>query len=254
MEKETLFVTISSQKGGVGKSVLTTLMASYLYFNIEKNVVVIDCDYPQYSIFNMREDDRRTVRQSPDLQTAIARQFEIYSKKAYPIVKANPDNALKEAYKIIDETEIVPDIVFFDLPGTVNNAGIINLMLNMDYIFIPIIADKRILQSSLAFIMTVREYMKAFADKIKLDGIYMFWNKVDKREHTELYNDFNQILKEEQISLLSTELPDTKKFNKELSLQRQAIFRSTLFPPDKKLLRNSNLDMLIIEICQIIKL
>lgn len=254
MEKETLFIAISNQKGGVGKSILTTLFSSFLYFNKEKNVVIIDCDYPQHSIFNMREDDRRIVRQNTDLQMAIARQFETYSKKAYPIIKASPEKALTEAYKIIDESEITPDIIFFDLPGTVNNAGIINLMLNMNYVFIPIIADRRVLQSSLAFIMTVREYMKAFADKINLEGIYMFWNKVDRREHTELYDDFNTILKEEQIPRLVTELPDTKKYNKELSVKRNTIFRSTLFPPDKKLLRNSNLDRLISEICQIIKL
>ena len=140
------------------------------------------------------------------------------------------------------------------MPGTVNNTGIINLILNMNYIFIPIIADRRVLQSSLAFVMTIREYMKAFAGKINLEGIYMFWNKVDKREHTELYSYFNSILQEEQIPILCTELPDTKKYNKELSLYRDSVFRSTLFPPDKKLLRNSNLEQLITEICQIIKL
>ena len=254
MEKETLFIAISSQKGGVGKSVLTTLLSSYLYFNLNKNVAIVDCDYPQYSIFNMREDDRKTVRQSPELQAAIVRQFEVYSKKAYPVIKAGPDKALEEVYKLVDRSETVPDIIFFDLPGTVNNTGIINLILNMNYIFIPIIADRRVLQSSLAFVMTIREYMKAFAGKINLEGIYMFWNKVDKREHTELYSYFNSIIQEEQIPILCTELPDTKKYKKELSLYRDSVFRSTLFPPDKKLLRNSNLEQLITEICQIIKL
>lgn len=254
MQRETLFITISNQKGGVGKSILTTLISSFLYFNKDKNVVIIDCDYPQHSIFNMREDDRKTVSENIDLQSTLVKQFDSYGKKAYPVIRTNPEKALTEAYSIIDNSQTTPDVIFFDLPGTVNNAGIINLMLSMDYIFIPIIADKRVLQSSLAFSLTAREYMKTFAGKINLREIYMFWNKVDKREHTELYDDFNEIIRDEQISLLKTELPDAKKYNKELSARRNMIFRSTLFPADKRMLRNSNLDELIEEISHIINL
>lgn len=253
MKKETLFIAISNQKGGVGKSAITTLVSSYLYLNKGKNIIIIDCDYPQYSIHNMREDDRKTVNQNPELQASLVKQFEVINKKAYPIIRANPENALNEAYKIIDNAVDKPDIIFFDLPGTVNNDGILNLILSMNYIFVPIIADKRVLHSSLSFVLTVKEYMKTFADKVNLIEIYMFWNKVDKREQTDLYDEFNEILMDQKIPLLRTELPDSKRYNKELSVSRHIIFRSTLFPPDKRLLRNSNLEKLIKEICYIIK-
>lgn len=46
MKKEPLFIAFSTQKGGVGKSTFTVLMASYLHYRKELNVAVMDCDYP----------------------------------------------------------------------------------------------------------------------------------------------------------------------------------------------------------------
>lgn len=48
MKKETLYVAFSTQKGGVGKTTFTVLVASYLYYLKGYNVAVVDCDYPQH--------------------------------------------------------------------------------------------------------------------------------------------------------------------------------------------------------------
>ena len=44
-EKE-LLVAIASQKGGVGKSVFTVLLASVLHYRKDVRVAVVDCDSP----------------------------------------------------------------------------------------------------------------------------------------------------------------------------------------------------------------
>lgn len=49
-----LYVAFSTQKGGAGKTTLTVLMASYLHYVKGYDVAVIDCDFPQYSIHDMR--------------------------------------------------------------------------------------------------------------------------------------------------------------------------------------------------------
>ena len=41
-----ILVAVSSQKGGVGKSTLTVLLASYLHFVKGYEVAVVDCDSP----------------------------------------------------------------------------------------------------------------------------------------------------------------------------------------------------------------
>ena len=61
MKKETLYVAFSTQKGGVGKTTFTVLVASYLYYLKGYNVAVVDCDYPQHSISAMRKRDTEQV-------------------------------------------------------------------------------------------------------------------------------------------------------------------------------------------------
>jgi cellulose biosynthesis protein BcsQ len=61
MGTKTRFIAIGNQKGGVGKSALTVIYASYLHYELLKNVIVVDCGYPQHSIMNMRESDIETV-------------------------------------------------------------------------------------------------------------------------------------------------------------------------------------------------
>ena len=48
MKKKPLFVAVSNQKGGVGKSAITALLASYFHYVKGLNVAVIDCDAPQH--------------------------------------------------------------------------------------------------------------------------------------------------------------------------------------------------------------
>ena len=61
-KKEPMYVAFSTQKGGAGKTTLTVLVASYLHYVKGYNVAVIDCDFPQYSIHDMRQRDRRNAR------------------------------------------------------------------------------------------------------------------------------------------------------------------------------------------------
>lgn len=254
MEKETIYVAISNQKGGVGKSALTTIIASYLHYNTKKRVAVIDCDFPQHSVLRMRSSDIETLEQNREMQVTLQKQFRATARKAYRIINATPDLALERARELTSEDATRPDLILFDLPGSVDSAGILNVMFNMDYIFIPIIADKRVLQSSLAFTMSLTRYKKASRVPLKLKEVFMFWNRVDKRENTELYAFFNRIAQTENYRILDTQLPDTKRFNRELSTGRNSVFRSTLFPPDRKLLKSSNVEELIREISTIIQL
>ncbi|MDR0431232.1 MAG: hypothetical protein LBH58_12245 [Tannerellaceae bacterium] len=46
---------------------------------------------------------------------------------------------------------------------------------------------------------------------------------------------------------MKTFIPDTKRFRRELSGVHKQIFRSTLFPPDKLLLKGSQTDKLVEE-------
>lgn len=52
--KNTKFVSFSTQKGGVGKTTFTILVASLLHYRMGYSVAVLDCNYPQYNLNRMR--------------------------------------------------------------------------------------------------------------------------------------------------------------------------------------------------------
>lgn len=59
-----IFVAFATQKGGIGKSTVTALAASYLHNVQGHNVAVIDCDAPQHSIHGLRERETKLIDQT----------------------------------------------------------------------------------------------------------------------------------------------------------------------------------------------
>ena len=81
MSKEPLFVAVSNQKGGVGKSALTVVLSSYLHFEKNLNVAIIDCDSPQHSLVRMRERDKKAIANSAYFQQLLQRNGIAYQRK-----------------------------------------------------------------------------------------------------------------------------------------------------------------------------
>ena len=253
MKKETLFVAFSTQKGGVGKTTFTVLVASYLYYLKGYNVAVVDCDYPQHSISAMRKRDGEQVNNDANYKVLAFNQFKALGKKAYRVLCSTPEAAISTAEEFLKTEPMEMDVVFFDLPGTVNSEGIISSLASMDYIFTPITADRVVLESSLSFAMTVNNLLVQ-NEAYRIQGLHLFWNQVDGREKTDLYGIYENTIGELKLPLMKTFIPDTKRYKKELSGDKTSVFRSTLFPADKRMIKGSNLEKLVAEIGYIIKL
>ena len=97
MSKRCVFVAMSSQKGGVGKSTMTVLLAGYFHYVMGYNVAVVDCDYPQFSIKALRSRDTQNVEKNVNLQRMLCGQFDRTGKKAYPVLTSVPGKELKTA-------------------------------------------------------------------------------------------------------------------------------------------------------------
>ena len=251
MKKEPLFVALSNQKGGVGKSTFTVLLASYFHYLKDKNVLVVDCDYPQYSIKTLREWDVKNVEKNPRLQSLLVEQFGDTGKKAYNILTSTPENARETACQFIDRSEIGYDLVLFDLPGTVNTAGVLQSIINMDHVFTPIIQERMSMQSSVSFVLAIREFMLHHKE-VPLHDIHMFWNRMDKRVSKDLYNAYSEIFRSLKLQVLDTTIPSAERYNKDAGVNGQ-IFRSTLFPPSATSLKGSSLDLLAGEMEKILE-
>ena len=253
MEKRTKFVAVSNQKGGVGKSVFTVLIAGYFHYVKDRNVLVVDCDYPQFSIYSLREREKKTVAKNETYKQLIVSQFSRLNKKAWPVITAAPDEAKDAADRFIESSGTAFDVVFFDLPGTVNAKGIFKSIINMDYIFTPIIPDRMAMQSSMSFVSTVQDYI-TLNPNAPLKEIHVFWNRVNKRLPADLISIYDKIMAQLRLRVLQTKIPDTNRYEKELTLSGKPFFRCTLLPPPTKLIKGSNLDTLVEEIATIINI
>ena len=249
---EPLLVAFSTQKGGAGKTTLTVLTASYLHYVRGLNVAIVDCDFPQFSIKDMRERDMRNIEQNERFKVAAYEQFKRLQKKAYPVLESRPEDAASAAERLIN-SGMPLDIIFFDLPGTLYNTGIVNTIATMDYIICPIAADRVVMESSLQFTSMVNDHLIG-CGKSNIKGLYLLWNMVDGREKTDLYGIYEKVAAEMGVPFLKTMLPDSKRFRREAAEEgNKAVFRSTLFPPEKMLIKGSNLEQLSDEILTIFK-
>ena len=251
-EKE-LLVAIASQKGGVGKSVFTVLLASVLHYRKGLRVAVVDCDSPQHSIALMRERDMESVMKNDGLKVNLYRQYERIRKPAYPVIKSDPEKAVEDLRRYMDEKGETFDIVLFDLPGTLRSEGVVHTVSAMDYIFVPLKADNIVMQSSLQFAKVLEEELIAKGN-CNLKGIRLFWNMVDRRGRKDLYDAWNRVIHRMGLRLLSSHIPNTLRYNREADTVCKGIFRSTLFPPDPRQEKGSGLPELVEEICPAIGL
>ena len=145
------------------------------------------------------------------------------------------------------------DLLFFDLPGTVNSAGILRTIAQMDYIFAPVSADKAVLESTLSF-LDVLQRMMLGKETSRLKGLYLFWNQVDKRETSGLYEKSGRWSPTWGCRCCKPASPDTKRFRKEADGTGRTVFRSTLLAPDRRMLTGSGIPELTREIATILKL
>jgi cellulose biosynthesis protein BcsQ len=247
---ETLNVAFSTQKGGAGKTTLTVLVASYLHYVKGYNVAIVDCDYPQHSIYDMRKRNQKAAIEDDYYKVMAYEQIKrLDGKKFYRVLKSRPEDAIFAAQSLLDADDEL-DFIFYDLPGTVNDNGVISTISQMDYVFSPISADYVVLDSTLRFADTLNNKLVT-TGKSDIKGLWLVWNMVDGREKTELYEVYEKVIEQLGLQVLKTFIPDSKRFRRENTLAHRTVFRSTVFPMDKSLIKGSNIDLLVDEMLTI---
>jgi cellulose biosynthesis protein BcsQ len=249
----TLFVAFSSQKGGVGKSTFTAIAASILHYRLGYNVAVFDCDFPQYSLIKMRTRDMATVMENDVFKRMAYKQFTTINKKAYPIMKHKAEGLLEAAHDFAESSTVPIDVIFFDLPGTVNTPGILKALAGMHHIFTPITADRLVMESTLVFTQLMTDVIMKKGET-SIENISLFWNQVDGRERSPLYDIYNELISDLGLSLMQSQIMNSMRFRKESETDAKTVFRSTILPPDERLMKASRLDQFITEFLRTIQL
>lgn len=213
----------------------------------------MDCDFPQHSLTNMRERDLKMIMQHDYHKRAAMKLYQSINKKAYQIISCKAEDALSKALEYVDQSAIEPDITFFDLPGTANTKGVLTTLRTMDYIFSPISADRLVMESTLSF-------TKAFLQLPETDEnnrdqkIWLFWNQVDGREKTGIYEAYQSVIHELDLSVMNSRIMDSKRFRKETDDTPRSVFRSSLLPAELQLLKATKMDLFVEEFLKIVNL
>lgn len=217
----TKYISISSQKGGVGKTTINILAASAFHFLAKQRVAVIDCDYPQHSLNGLRNKEVEILQANPEK----AAEFQALGRQAYPIVACS----VKDALTVAKQMEGKYDLVFIDTPGTINVPGILELWQLLDYIFMPLEADILSVEATIPFAQVLEKFSKGQPGS-RLKQYYAFWNKHIKSEKQDFYARTEEYFAEQNISFLTSRLEHSVNYRKEA-------MRSTMFPLGKEFLR-----------------
>ena len=142
--------------------------------------------------------------------------------------------------------------MLFDLPGTMGSDGVIAAISALDYLFVPIKADRLVLESTLNFATTINDRLvKTGVSSLK--SLHLFWNMVDRRERTTLYDVYQQGFSLLGLDCLGTRIPVRSNFTKDLSAIGGPVYRSTLFAPDAAFTRECGFDTFMDEIISVLK-
>ncbi len=248
-----LRIAVCNQKGGVGKSTFTTLLASSLHYTLGYDVLVADCDYPQWSIHAQRERELAVVEQSDYYKLMMVRQFRQTGRKVWPVVRCMPADAEREIARFLNSGDYRPSIILYDLPGTVNAEGVIRILSSLDRLFVPMKADKVVMESTLSFARTLHLTLVQ-NHAVRLAGVHLFWTMIDRRERTPLYGQYEEVIRKLGLPLMQTHVPYRSKFGKELLADSTGVGRSTLLAPERSFAADAQIDALAAEILSILNM
>ena len=195
-------ISITSSKGGSGKTTLTAIAGALFMNEHKKRVALIDVD-PQKSLLKKRESEIKLIK-GKDVQytkQVLKNKDDLnmyFSEVIYIDLKADFNTINAKINKVLDHF----DYVFVDFPGSLLiNDNALRLLKLIDYIFIPLYVDKNSYDSTI-------EFYKSLADLKEKNEIkgksYLFFNKYSKRKNTSIFNSVKVFFEKRNIPLLKS--------------------------------------------------
>jgi len=97
----TKVISVFSQKGGVGKSTISVLLANLFFFQFDFKVAIVDADCPQQSIFKHRKTELEEIPESKLLQKKFNNTYT--EQLPYPIIASNEGDCIKAIQQLTKE-------------------------------------------------------------------------------------------------------------------------------------------------------
>jgi len=202
MASEPTIISVANSKGGVGKSVVTIMLATALASEKNKRVLILDCD-SQASIQEMYEQEKDLY---PDVNPLIE-------------VEAMTPRRVQTFLKRFGSDY---DVIFVDIPRMTDRKQdnpTVMLLYNCDGILIPIIGSEVDILSSQEFLAIAKEAVDFKAEMKENLIVYGFINRRNQRKTNELAE---SLMKRQGLKMFTNSLSDLKIFT------TPSIFKSPL--------------------------
>ena len=223
-------LSIYNEKGGVGKTTITAMLASYLAYAHGKSVCVLDFDYPSYHFMELRQAEMRIaddpksplswwLRNNP----SQAEPFDIFSFPAGKDGLYHAGDVFRYLKNLLSDGY---DYVFFDFPGRFAPGEPVSFLAangHLDFVAIPMDTDTQSRRSALVV-----------DDAIQQQGIplALFWNRVSLWEAKGDGGRFRRGAEpflSRGMDVMDEMVRDIRKFSRDSS--EMAFIRSTLCFP-----------------------
>lgn len=191
MSTNTKIISVANSKGGVGKSVVTALLAVAYAKEKDKKVLIIDCD-SQGSITDMYEREKEMRGYDPAVEVE-----ELTPRKVQTFLKRFGSDY---------------DVIFIDVPRMTDNkkdTPTVMLLYNCDAILVPIIGNEVDVLSSIDFVNIIQE---AVDDKKSMGEDMRFYGFINRRNQRKSNELAEKQMKKAGLKMFKNSLPDLKIF------------------------------------------
>ncbi|RYX99111.1 ParA family protein [bacterium] len=131
-----MVIIVGNQKGGAGKSTLTMLLSNYLTMVKGNEVTLLDMDY-QKSIFQLYE--KAKILENDELYEVVEAELQ-YFPSIFKVLSQKKDK-----------------IILIDLPGKLDDNGLIPVFQGADMVLIPFTYDSLTYHSTIIFCLVVKK-------------------------------------------------------------------------------------------------
>lgn len=234
MSKKINRIALANQKGGVGKSTIATMLASYMYFVHDHSVVLIDGDSPQHTTKKLRDRELARFKEDEDLMRAFAKSGR---DQIYPITAAKMGHVFERpapdqlsVFEKASHPKIAADTVIIDTPGSVAIEGLGTILKSVDRVIIPLEPEEMSMVSAAEFLTALRSISSIQQGAVKPVA---FWNKVLLRSHQDFMTAQGEVLRAAGVHVLNNYIPYSVKV-------KRTEVRSTIFPVNFRSIDLSN--------------
>jgi chromosome partitioning protein len=221
-------IAFATQKGGMGKTTLSVLVASWLHYKRGINVAILDVDGAQLSVYNQRIRETQQVDSDEDLSTRLDEQ----DIRPYPILSGNPSDVPDLLKELPDDVQLV----FVDMPGNIDVVGYETAIKAVDYLIVPMETSEYSVTTGISYLNAIQEI-----NLLPVDRCRIIWNKYNPSRDGELADLLEERFKGIGLLCLQSRIPQRDSY-------QDSANRSTLFPMPSNYLRNSGLKDLFPEI------